>query len=80
MSIYVYLTSILEEVCDRVLAVFLAKTLLEPKLELKIEGGGVWRLKFLDSGHTRDGSLRYTILASCMHAGKFKTPIVHRPF
>jgi hypothetical protein len=42
---------------------------IAPKAELKIEGGGVWRLKMMDEGRSENGVMRYRILASCMHAG-----------
>ena len=32
-------------------------------------GGGVWRLKMIDSRRTEDLGLRFKVLASCMHAG-----------
>jgi hypothetical protein len=45
-------------------------TFIAPRTELKIEGGGVWRLKMVDEGRSEGGVMRYRILASCMHAGK----------
>jgi diphthamide biosynthesis protein 7 len=50
------------------------ETFIAPKAELKIEGGGVWRLKMMDEGRREGGVMRYRILASCMHAGKSQYP------